>query len=346
MATGFWQRWMRQLRDGVRPSSLRKADRRRSKRTIPRLEALEARETPANFTAGNIAVLDLAAASTNTTGSILELSPSANQSSPVQTIGVASTGTNAIRFSDSGTSGFLSDTNDRTLLSFAAYNTPDTTDADLANSPTNDRAVGTLGVSGGFTLQTTYTGTAGNQARSATSLDDSNFYITDKGGLYTNGASTPSLSTNILDARSFGGVVYVSSTNPAGFSASITWGDGHTSSGVIAFAGSNNETNINGQTVNVSLFTVTGTNTYAATGSYPISVTITDPNNNSTTVNPTARVAYAPLAVTAAGTLTTSFGASFTDGVFRGPRSTGSSRRCPGPSCSPYEPSHARAHAP
>ncbi|HWB11051.1 MAG TPA: Ig-like domain repeat protein [Pirellulales bacterium] len=194
----------------------------RSKKSLQRSkievgpERLEDRWVLAAFTAGNIAVLDLAGTSNNTTGSILEVSPSAANQAPVQTIAIPATGTNAIRFSDSGTSSFLSDSNDRTLLTFAAYNTTDTTDGDLATvtalDPASDRAVGTLDGGGNFTLQTMYTGTSGNQARSATSLDDSNFFITDKGGLYTNGATGGSLTTNILDARSFGGTVYVSST--------------------------------------------------------------------------------------------------------------------------------------
>ena len=102
-------------------------------------------------------------------------------------------------------------------------------------------------------------------------------------------------------------------TNPTGFSATITWANGQTTSGVIAFAGSNNETNINGQIVTVSLFTVTGTYTYAAAGTYPISVTITDPGNNSATVNLTARVAYPPLVVTGVATINTGFDTSLTN---------------------------------
>ncbi len=102
-------------------------------------------------------------------------------------------------------------------------------------------------------------------------------------------------------------------TDPTGFSATINWGDGHTSNGVIAFAGSKNETNINGQIVNVSLFTVTGTNTYATAGSYPISVSITDPGNNTATVNLTARVAYPPLVVTGVGTVNAGFDTSLTN---------------------------------
>ncbi|HEY3789439.1 MAG TPA: hypothetical protein VGL71_11320, partial [Urbifossiella sp.] len=177
------------------------------------LEYLEARDVPANFTPGDIAVLDLAAASGNTTGSILELNPTTvNQSSTVQTIGISSIGSNAMRFSDSGTSSYLSTTDDGTLLTLAAYNTTDSIDAAIENSPASDRAVATLDSGANFTIQTTYTGTAGNQTRSATSNDDSNWYITDKGGLYTDNVTKPSLTTNILNARSFGGTVFVSST--------------------------------------------------------------------------------------------------------------------------------------
>ncbi len=207
----FWRNWLRRLNTNVAKSSQRPY---RRQRTQLQLEILEERAVPASFTAGNIAVLDLAAASTNTTGSVYEVNPSTG--ALVQSIGIASTGANAIRFSDSGTSSFLSDTNDRSLLAFAAYNTTDATDSDLATvtplDPASDRAVATLNASGTFTLQTTYTGTSTNQTRSATSLNDTNWFITDKGGLYTNNATAPTYATNILDARSFGGTVYVSST--------------------------------------------------------------------------------------------------------------------------------------
>ena len=202
--TRLWKRWLNRLQ--------KQPQRYRARLS---LERLEDRTVPSAFTAGNIAVLDLAAASTNTTGSILELNPStANQSSPVQpAIGITS-----MSFSDSGTSSFLSDTNDGSLLAFAAYNTTTfPSGSDLAtDTAANARGVGTLDSNGNFTLQTTYTeSTSGNQTRSATSLNDSNWFITDKGGLYTNGATTPSLTTNILDARSFSGAVYVSSTKGA-----------------------------------------------------------------------------------------------------------------------------------
>ena len=166
-------------------------------------------------------MLNLAAASTNTTGTILELNPALASQSPVQTISIGATGSTRSRFSDTGTSSFLSTSNDGTQLVLAAYNTTDSATTDLATTGTNlttgtdpdDRAVATFGNSESLTIQTHYVEpTSGDQTRSATTLDDSNYFITDKGGLFTNGSTTPSLSTNILDARSFGGTVYVSST--------------------------------------------------------------------------------------------------------------------------------------
>ncbi len=111
-------------------------------------------------------------------------------------------------------------------------------------------------------------------------------------------------------------------TNPNDFKATITWGDGHTSNGVIAFSSSINETNINGAIVDVRLFTVTGTNTYAAAGSDALSITITDASGNSATVTPTARVAYPPLVVSAAPTVNGDAGvplANVTVGTFTDP---------------------------
>jgi hypothetical protein len=181
------------------------------------VEAMEERVLMTAFTQGNLAVLDLATNTSNSSGSILELSPStAAQLTPVQTIAIPATGVNAMRFSNSGTSSYLSDTNDHTLLALTGYNTADTTDSDLATvtaaDPANDRAVATLNNSAAYALQTTYTGVTGNQIRSASSTDNSHWYIADKGGLYTNNATTASDALNIGQVRSFGGTVYVSTT--------------------------------------------------------------------------------------------------------------------------------------
>ncbi len=66
---------------------------------------------------GNLAVLQLGVAgSDNTTGTVLYLNPTTTtQTNPVQSIPITS-----MSFSDSGTSGFLTDSNDGSLLAFAA----------------------------------------------------------------------------------------------------------------------------------------------------------------------------------------------------------------------------------
>jgi Domain of unknown function DUF11/Putative Ig domain/Cadherin-like/RTX calcium-binding nonapeptide repeat (4 copies) len=241
----IWRDWLRRFKNLVAKSPQR-PHRRPGARL--QLETLEDRTTPAAFTPGNIAVLDLAAAKTNTTGSVYEINPTTG--ALVQTVGILATGANAIRFSDSGTSSFLSDTNDRSLLAFDAYNTTNGGVSDLAT--TNPRAVGTLDASGTFSLQTTYmvssaNASAGNQGRSATSLNDTNWFITDKGGLYTNNDGNsgfptgPSLSTNILDARSFGGVVYISSTKTT---LPISTASSPTASSLTGLSGLTADTNI------------------------------------------------------------------------------------------------------
>ncbi len=194
--------------------------------------------TANTFIPGDLAVLQLAATGNNTTGSVVELAPFSNQSSPIQTVGIGSTGTNAIRLSDSGTSGFLSDTSDQSLLSFAGYNTTNSTVTDLATLTTaNARAVGTFDYNENFNLPTTYTeSVSGNQSRSATSVNDTNWAITDKAGLFTNNATASSLSptVNILGSRSFGGTIYISSAKAA---AGVSTVSGPTATGLTSLPG-------------------------------------------------------------------------------------------------------------
>ena len=58
-----------------------------------------------------------------------------------------------------------------------------------SNANTLNPAVVALDNSTDITLPTTYTGTSGNQTRGASTLDDSNWYIGDQGGIYTNGTT-------------------------------------------------------------------------------------------------------------------------------------------------------------
>jgi hypothetical protein len=68
------------------------------------------------------------------------------------------------------------------------------------------------------------------------------------------------------------------------FTATISWGDGHSSSGTIAANGTGG-------------FNVTGANTYAEEGSQAVKVTITDAGGATATANSTANVGDAALTV-------------------------------------------------
>ena len=158
------------------------------------------------FTTGNIVFLQAEASASNTTANIIEINTTSASQTAIRTIAIDGTGTNALRFSGSATStGYLSNNNDGTLLCFIGVNNTNTS----SNVNTlNPRAVGTLNNALSFNLATTYTGTSGNQTRSATSLDNVNWYIGDQGGLYTNASTIASPSGNIRSVKSFGGTVY------------------------------------------------------------------------------------------------------------------------------------------
>jgi len=158
------------------------------------------------FTAGNLAVLQMAASASNTTASIIELKPYINQTSAVYSFSLSGTGSNALRFSGSAaTTGYLSTSNDGSQLCISGVNTSTTT----GNTNTlNPRGVGVLNSLYSFSLPTTYTGVSGNQPRGVTSIDNLNYYFADQGGFYTNGTSVASPTGNIRCVKSFGGTVY------------------------------------------------------------------------------------------------------------------------------------------
>lgn len=161
----------------------------------------------ANFTMRNLAVLQADSnTANNTTFGILEFNDSTSGQSPVSTTAILGTGVDAMRISGSATStGYLSLTNDQTLLTFTAANS---TNASSNVNTLNPRAVGTLGYTQAFTKATTYTGNSGSQTRSATSLDNTNWFIGDQGGLYTNGTNAASPIGNFRKVHAFGGAVY------------------------------------------------------------------------------------------------------------------------------------------
>src|SRR2546426_889233 len=135
--------------------------------------------------------------------------------------------------------------------------------------------------------------------------------MTDIGGSPTPTSLTASVADAALNASAktvtptegaaFSGVIAsFTDDDPAGtatdYTASITWGDGHTSVGTVAATGSGG-------------FDVSGTNTYAEEGSDSITVTIAD-HGASATANSTANVADAALHASGISVSTTE-GASF-----------------------------------
>ena len=160
------------------------------------------------FVPGNLAVLQAAASANNTTGNVLEINPS-NGTGAV--INIAATGTNALRFSGSATSTlYAGSTLDKSLFTFTGGNTS-TTSGNINAVAT--RAVGTLNNAKTFALQTTYSASTsgGTQTRSATSIDNSKWFIGDQTGpQYVNSSGTlaTASSANVRSIRAFGGNVY------------------------------------------------------------------------------------------------------------------------------------------
>jgi 2',3'-cyclic-nucleotide 2'-phosphodiesterase (5'-nucleotidase family) len=159
-----------------------------------------------SFTAGNLAIVQADSSANNTTASVIELNKTTAAQTPSNTIAIGGTGTNAMRFSTSATSTLYAGRSaDGSLLTFMGANSTNTS----SNVNTlNPRAVVAVNAAGSYSLATTYTGTSGQQTRSATSLDNTNWFIADQAGLYTNGATAASPSGNFRAVRSFGGVVY------------------------------------------------------------------------------------------------------------------------------------------
>ena len=163
----------------------------------------------ASFTIGNLAVESLTSNLNSSAFSIIELSPYHTNSTPVNVIAIPTNGASALRQTSAGTAGRVALTQDRTLLAFTAAEDATGVADETTILP---RGVGTVDANGKYTLQASYTGVSGNQARSATSLDDKTWYFGDKGGIYTNSLSAPLNTTNVGTFRSFGGIVYAAST--------------------------------------------------------------------------------------------------------------------------------------
>jgi len=224
------------------------------------------------FTAGNIAVLQVDASASNTTASVVELHPSNAAQTPSNTIAVDGTGANALRFSGSATStGYVANSADGSRLAFTGANNTNTS----SNVNTlNPRAVGVLDTAGAFTLPATYTGTSGNQTRSATSLDSSAWWIADQGGAYVNGSTSASPAGNFRGIKAFGTTVYVSQASSTGTVIQVATLSAITGGTVTGLPGLTNNASIqdfylissgsNGTTFDV-LYTLSATSNTAGT---------------------------------------------------------------------------------
>jgi 2',3'-cyclic-nucleotide 2'-phosphodiesterase (5'-nucleotidase family) len=161
-----------------------------------------------NFGSDNLAVLLAASSSANnTTVSVVEIDKVTANQAAVQTIPVPGSGPNAIRVSGSATSTlYAANSANGALFCFTGHSSTNTT----SNANTLlTRAVVAVNATGGLSYPTTYTGVSGQQTRCATSLNNTNFYIADQAGLYTNGSTSASPGANVRSVRSFGSDVYV-----------------------------------------------------------------------------------------------------------------------------------------
>ena len=174
-----------------------------------------------SFTPGNL-VVNVATSSGTTVSSasavrFIELNKTTPGQTPIQNL-LADTNTNGLgagdyfRIQGTGTSaGYLSFNNDRTLLSMAGIITP-LTSGTITGAPHPPRAVLTVNSNGGMQFATTYTvSLTGTQTpRSAASLNNTDWYANETGGLFTNMGTAPLLSSNIRAIKPFGGVLYAS----------------------------------------------------------------------------------------------------------------------------------------
>gem|GEM_PF-1059159 len=223
------------------------------------------------FTQGNIAVFVATSSTSNTTGSIVEFSTTGS-GVVTHSIPDAVSISSGLRFSGSATStGYLANSNDGTLLCFNGANNANTS----SNVNTlNPRGAGTFNFSGTYNLATTYTGASGNQTRCATTLNNSNWFIADQGGIYTNGSASPSPSGNFRGIKSFAGIVYAgqaSSTSSNIQVSTISAASGGTATGLPGLTNNANlqdfyliSSGTNGNTYDV-LYVISATSNTAGT---------------------------------------------------------------------------------
>ena len=170
--------------------------------------------TPTPFTRGNLAVIQIDTVANNTTFSVIEIKPSAaRQTTPVNIIPISATGTNALRLASAGSCGRLTLSDDGTLVSFVGF--ANDSSATIDETFIQNRAVGTLNYTNQFSKPFSYSSISfgGSQGRSCATLDNTNWLVVDKGGLYINSLLW-SIQNNVA-VRTFGGIPYVQTQKTA-----------------------------------------------------------------------------------------------------------------------------------
>lgn len=173
------------------------------------------------FTQGNIVVNvatgPLATVSSASAIRFIELNKTTPSQTPIVNL-LADTNINGLGASDffriqgTGTSaGYLSFNNDRTSLSMSGMITPLIGASTITNN-TFPRAVLSVNSNGIMQFATTYSTTlTGTQtARAAASINNTDWYSVETGGLFVNGGSLPLITANMRAIKPFGGVFYVS----------------------------------------------------------------------------------------------------------------------------------------
>ncbi len=161
--------------------------------------------------AGNLVVFQAGDGGTlgnNTTFSVLELTKLPGQASPVQTFDISGSASNPMWTSASATStGYLSLSENRGSVQFNTHTDRGTSPFPNINTRTA-RAVGSISAAGSYSQLGAYTGGSGNQARSGALMNGGTLFIGDQGGIYATGNAAPSVTNNVRNLRSFGGVAY------------------------------------------------------------------------------------------------------------------------------------------
>lgn len=164
---------------------------------------------------GNLVVFQAGAGGTTTLGNnapfrLIEVNSSTpGQTLPVQAFDVSGAGTNPMWTSASATStGYLSLSQNRQSVQFTGHTTRGNSPFPNINTVTA-RGVGSLDVNFGYNQLATYTGSSGQQTRSAALRNSGDLFIIDQGGVYAPGASTTTTTNNVRNARTFGGTTFV-----------------------------------------------------------------------------------------------------------------------------------------